>query len=232
MSRRDEILRILTDRGQITYLELEKVFPDVSNMTLRRDLIGLEKEGYAIRTRGGAVARTHVAGSLENAYAARTKQDVDAKVQIANKAKTLIRAGRSIYLDSGTTMMYFSRVIPDDNLYIITSGPNIAMEVMRYHNPTVLLVGGNLNRNTYSASGAYAQEIIGKVNIDMAFLVASGYDSEGGFTCGTFSECELKTTIMQKARQTVLLMDSSKADKNMPFTLSFSVNIICSTLFL
>jgi len=220
MTRREKILRILSDKGQITYLELEKIFPDISNMTLRRDLIGLEKEGQVVRTRGGAVARAQIAVSAENAYSLRTTENVDAKMQIAQKAKTLIRPGRAVYLDSGTTMMCFARIIPDDNLYIITSGPNIALEVMRDNNLTLLMLGGNLNRNNLSVSGTHSLEMVEKINIDIAFLVASGYDRENGFTCGTFSESELKRAIMQKARQTVLLMDSSKIERSMPFTFS------------
>ncbi|HOV69525.1 MAG TPA: DeoR/GlpR transcriptional regulator, partial [Clostridia bacterium] len=35
---------------------------------------------------------------------------------------------------------------------------------------------------------------------------------------GTFSECELKRAIIKKTRQKILLMDSSKLERSMPFT--------------
>ena len=41
---------------------------------------------------------------------------------------------------------------------------------------------------------------------------------ENGFTCGNYSECEFKQLIIRKARKVVLLMDSSKIDKSLPYT--------------
>jgi DeoR/GlpR family transcriptional regulator of sugar metabolism len=218
LSRKQDILRLVLDKGKITYSELEIFFPKVSNMTLRRDILSLEQEGFVVRTRGGAVARSMVANSAENSYTMRAAENTDAKMIIARKAVNLIQTSRSIYIDSGTTMMCFSRVLPDDNLFIITAGPNIALEVMHYSNPNVMLVGGNLNKNNLSASGPHSLDQIRHVNIDIAFMVASGYDSVNGFTCGTYSECELKRAIIEKARQTVLLIDSSKMNRSMPFT--------------
>ena len=41
---------------------------------------------------------------------------------------------------------------------------------------------------------------------------------ENGFTCGNYSEGEFKQLIIKKARRVVLLMDSSKIDKSLPYT--------------
>ncbi|MBO5670600.1 MAG: DeoR/GlpR transcriptional regulator, partial [Clostridia bacterium] len=56
------------------------------------------------------------------------------------------------------------------------------------------------------------------INIDIAFLTPSGLTAENGFTCGNYSECEFKQLIIKKARKVVLLMDSSKIDKSLPYT--------------
>ena len=42
--------------GKVTLHELECAFPNVSSMTLRRDLIQLEEQGKIIRIRGGAIS--------------------------------------------------------------------------------------------------------------------------------------------------------------------------------
>ena len=49
-------------------------------------------------------------------------------------------------------------------------------------------------------------------------MVASAFSLQNGFTCGNYSECELKHNITGKAKQTIILIDSSKFDKSMPFT--------------
>ena len=123
-----------------------------------------------------------------------------------------------MFLDSGSTMLQFIKVLPDDNYYIITTDPNIALEAVHKSKTTVTLVGGNLNRNTLSASGVHSMDFVNSVNIDIAFMSASGFNAQTGFTSGAFSECELKSAVMEKARTRVMLLDSSKVQKRMPFT--------------
>ncbi|MDQ6946670.1 MAG: DeoR family transcriptional regulator, partial [Actinomycetota bacterium] len=55
LERRDEIARIVEERGRASVLELSELF-SVSGATLRKDLAGLEVEGRLVRTHGGALA--------------------------------------------------------------------------------------------------------------------------------------------------------------------------------
>ncbi len=55
------------------------------------------------------------------------------------------------------------------------------------------------------------------INIDIAFMAASGFSTETGFTTGDFNECELKREIVSKARKKILLMDITKIDTYLPF---------------
>ena len=54
--RIEEIAELLDKRGKLTLEQLEEYFPNVSQMTLRRDLFQLEEEGKIIRVRGGAMS--------------------------------------------------------------------------------------------------------------------------------------------------------------------------------
>ena len=54
--RIDEIAELLDKRGKLTLEQLEAHFPNVSQMTLRRDLFQLEEEGRIIRVRSGAMS--------------------------------------------------------------------------------------------------------------------------------------------------------------------------------
>ena len=75
-----------------------------------------------------------------------------------------------------------------------------------------------INRDNISISGSQAISFIENINIDTAFLVPSGFSLENGFTSGNYSECEFKSYICEKAKKTVILADSSKLDKNLPYT--------------
>lgn len=219
--RRQQILNIMEDhKGEINLQELKQQFPDISTMTLRRDLISLENEGFLIRTYGGAVSVKKVTNVVieEDAYSIRANENVEAKTKIANKAIAMVEMGRSVFFDAGSTLMCLARMIPDDNFSIITNGTNIALELVKKLRPSVVTLGGQINRNSLSTSGPYANTIIDNLNIDLAFMSASGFSLESGFTVGNIYECELKRKVVKRAQKVILLMDSSKVNKNLPFT--------------
>jgi len=219
--RREIINAYIQNKGEVKLKELEKLFPEVSTMTLRRDLNYLESKGQIIRVRGGAKSINLFSNLKEDMYNLRAMENVEAKMKIARKALAFVERGRSYFIDSGTTTMCLAKVLPDEDLSILTSGPNIALEIIKNNNPSVTLVGGQLSRNNLSTSGANSLNFIKDINVDIAFMAASGFSLEYGFTCGDYNECELKKAIIRKARKVILLMDVSKIDKNMPFTFAY-----------
>ena len=158
--RREQIKDILRKRGEIKLKELEEMFSQCSSMTLRRDLKYLEDNGFIKRTRGGAVAMNRLSIAAENIYAQRVFEHVAQKYAIAKKAFPFIERGRSIYIDAGTTTTLFAREMEDEYLSVMTSGLNIAEELIKKQKPTVTLVGGQFNRNTLSASGISSAQFI------------------------------------------------------------------------
>lgn len=217
-ARRERLREYVQEKGEVQFKDLEQLFPDVSSMTIRRDLSYFEDEGVLIRTRKGAKSLSRFSAAREDVYSMRAMENMESKIQIARKAVELIEAGRSIFIDSGTTTMCLAALLKSDNLSILTSGPNIGMEVIKNNNSSVTLIGGQLSRNNLSTSGANSLSFIKNINIDIAFMATSGFSLKSGFTSGDFNECELKRAIIKKAGKSILLMDASKVDKNMPFT--------------
>ena len=217
LQRRERILELLRENSSVTLKELVQIFPEYSSMTLRRDLEFFEKIGEAQRVRGGAkyIGNDNAA---EDIYELREIKNRQAKEHIAALAAEFAETGRSIFIDSGTTGMCLARCLPDVPLSILTSGPNVAVEVSKKFKPTVTLVGGLVNRQTLSVSGMQSIEFIKNFNIDIAFIVASAFSPESGFTGGNANECELKRSIIAKAKKTIVLVDSAKFSKSMPFT--------------
>ena len=198
--------------------DLEKMFPNLSSMTLRRDLEQLEREGLAVKIRGGARSTGAAFSVYEPVYSHRATANVNSKQQIARQALPYIETGRSVFLDSGTTIMELAKIVPDVNLSILTSGPNIALDILKKHNPTVNLIGGIINRDNLSVSGAHALSFVKSINIDIAFMAPTGVTAENGFTCGNYTEYEVKKAIVKKANKVIVLMDASKLDRSLPFT--------------
>ncbi len=216
---RHEIIRnMLQTKPYVSLHELEEAFPNVSGMTLRRDIEYFEKIGEAIKVRGGARSMKFITTSMEDAFSLRLNSNMTAKQKIALAAMDYIETGRSIFLDSGTTILKLAAIIPDERISVLTTGPNVALELVKKNLPIINLVGGMINRDNISISGSQAISFIENINIDTAFLVPSGFSLENGFTSGNYSECEFKSYICEKAKKTVILADSSKLDKNLPYT--------------
>lgn len=218
--RQHQILQLLEQKGEIQLQEMKDVFPEVSMMTLRRDLISLENEGHLIRTYGGAVSVKKLAGGTgeEDAYSTRARENVEAKIKIAEKAVSMVEKGRSVYFDAGSTIMCLAKILPDDSFSVLTSGANIALELIKKLRTSVVVLGGQVNRNTLSMSGPDAISLLDTMNIDLAFMAASGYSIDSGFTVSNIYECELKRKVVKRAKKVILLMDTGKINKDLPFT--------------
>ena len=217
IQRREKIREMLATRPFLSFEELMREFPKLSSMTLRRDIEYFEKRGEAIKVRGGARSMKFITTSMEDAFSKRLGDDMLQKEAIAQAALEYIETGRSVFIDSGTTMLTLARHLPDERINIITTGPNIALELIKKQRPVVSIIGGMINRDNISIVGDNALEYVDTVNVDTAFIVPSGI-SKDGVTCGNYTECELKRKIIEKARQVILLITQSKIDKILPYS--------------
>ena len=223
--RIDQILKYIKKNGEAKLPELCDMFSSVSSMTLRRDLEKLENMGEIIRIRGGAKSVEHISRLREEQYSKRATENIDAKKSIAQKAHSLIKQDSTIFLDSGTTTKMLADLLADERLFIVTAAPNIALICATNPNASIYMTGGILNNSNLSLSGVNAVNFLDNINIDIAFMTASGFS--GSFDCGDFDECQLKKRVISKASKTVLLMDNSKVGRRMPFTFANLDDVNC-----
>ena len=214
--RREKIRKYIQEKGAVSVKEINSLFPDVSVMTIHRDLAKLEEERLIIRTRGGAMAINYH-GVTEGKLETRMQSNVVEKREIAQKALQLIYTDSAVFFDAGTSCMALAQMLPDMELNVFTTAPNIAVELSRLMHPTIHMCGGTLNRSNQAVSGASTLQMLENINIATAFIGVSGYTKDGGFTCGKEDEMQVKRLIMKKAARKVILMDSSKCGKIFPY---------------
>ncbi len=212
------VREILISKPFTSLKELEERFPEVSSMTLRRDIEFFERQGDVIKVRGGARSMKFITTSMEESFTTRANENTFAKQKIAQAASVYIETGRSIFFDSGSTVMQMASLMPKTRLSINTTDPNLALELVKRDNIMVNLVGGLLSRDNLSLSGMQAVDYISKVNIDVAFISPSGFSLKNGFTSGNYNESELKSAIVKKAGCVIMLIHSSKIGKSLPYT--------------
>ncbi len=208
-----EIAELLDKRGKLSLVQLEEYFPDVSQMTLRRDLLQLEQDGKIIRVRGGAMSVHEVEKTSAGPYTKKTTIRTNEKITIAQKAASLIDEGSSIFIDGGTTALYFAKEMPDKNYTVFTNGIAVAIELAKKKNVTVNLLGGELVKENLSTASSFSSIYFTDTNFELAIISAAAFTVETGFSCSTQLEAELLRVICKKAKALYMMLDSSKIGK-------------------
>lgn len=220
--RQESIKKYIESQSVATIKELRELFPEVSLMTLHRDLNALEEMGIITKYRGG-VRSVHHPDDIE--FNIRLKENTAGKISMMKKAMKLLQPQSSIFLDASTSNLILARNLPDMDLNITTISPNIALELCRRKSFTVNLCGGTMNPRTLSVSGINTLELLEKINIDVAFIGVSGCSCEVGFTCGTEADMLIKKLVIRKARSSVVLCGTDKLKRLMPYTFAEIVDV-------
>ena len=213
--RQDTMKEYIEKNSVVTIKELQALFPDVSLMTIHRDLDALERSGVVVKFRGGAKSVRHAA---DVEFHVRMNANNPGKGAIAQKALQLIQPNSALFLDASTTNLALAKALPDINVNIFTTGPSIALELCRLHNPVVTVCCGTMNRKNLALSGQNTLQMLEGINIDLAFIGVSGCSVDAGFTCGTEGDMLVKRMVIQKARTSVVMCSHDKLKCLMPYT--------------
>ena len=208
--RLDNLRELIRGKGVIRVEEICSQLR-VSPATVRRDLDQLEESGSIRRVHGGAVS---VDSRLEEplfddkaSIAAREKN------RIAQAALQFIAPGDTIYLDGGSTVLEFARLLHDrTNLTVVTNSLRAAHELAG-RGPRLILIGGELRRLSQTMVGPLTRCVLRELHVDKAFMGTIGLSLKEGMTTTDPGEAYTKELVMSQARLVILLADSGKAGK-------------------
>ena len=105
VERRAGILEYIQSKGEASTDELFRLYPGKTPKTIRRDLVYLEQAGAILRSHGKARVNKQYLLQPETHYSEREGENMPAKLAMAKMAAGLLEGRRSVFLDSGTTMM-------------------------------------------------------------------------------------------------------------------------------
>lgn len=206
--RRREIVELVHSDGRALVRDLAKRYR-TSLITIRKDLEHLHRRGLIERTHGGALSLR--AGALiDRSLQEKEKLHREQKQRIAEAAACIVQEGQVVILDSGTTTTAVARALRRfQNLTIITNAVNIAA-LLAGSSIEVILTGGTLRKNSFSLVGPLAEDALRHVNADILFLGVDGIDRPSGLTTPNLQEARVNRVMIEAARRTVLVADSSK----------------------
>ncbi len=202
--RRQTLLDQLRDLGRVDIAGAADQL-DVSPMTIRRDLRGLEGEGLARLVRGGAVP----VGIQE--FAVRQSRALTAKRRIAEKLGTVVTGHESIAVDGSTTVFRFVEELhPVADLLVVTYGIPAFQVLQSRDHVRAFLSGGELEPRTGSLLGPVAQRTIDSFSVSCSVLSTMALDPEVGTMEPTVEEVEMKRALLRSGQYTVLAVDATK----------------------
>jgi DeoR family transcriptional regulator, aga operon transcriptional repressor len=209
VSRRKEILQILSENGEVFVETLSEKF-GVSEVTIRNDLDQLEKKNMLLRARGGAIKLDNSV-AIDQRLADKNRTNFQEKSRIGKKAAQLVTESDIIIIDSGSTTAEMVRNLPNlQDLTVITNAINIANQLVSRPNVNVLIPGGYLRKNSLSLVGPQAEKSLRNFNVDKAFLGVDGFDTRHGIYTPNVEEARLNEIMIEISREVILVTDSSK----------------------
>ncbi len=209
--RHHMILEALQQHSKVTTNGLSKQ-AGVSEMTIRRDLELMEKEGVLKRIRGGATAA--ISRSYEPPYAVRSHLNVAAKERIGKAAAAMLSEGQTCIIDAGTTTLAVAESLCGrEGITVCTPSLRIANVLADQAGMRVMLTGGILRHGENSLTGELARTAFSEFRFDVAFLATAGLDLEAGLTEWNLDDAAVKKAMYASAKCTVVAADSSKLGK-------------------
>ncbi|CTQ47435.1 DeoR/GlpR family DNA-binding transcription regulator [Roseibium aggregatum] len=216
-TRHGWILDALAETGAVSVAEIASQL-GVSEMTIRRDLTELERNGRLARTHGGAVstertvssaAESNLSSFNEPAFQARLAKNALPKRLIAEAAANIAADARAIALDVGTTTFLLSRLLaPRQHVKFFTNSVRNAVQLGEGLGE-VYLPGGRMRNDEMSISNASAVTQFAELWFDIAFVGVSGLTPDGIYDY-SFDDTEMKRVYLKRSTKKVVLCDAAK----------------------
>jgi DeoR/GlpR family transcriptional regulator of sugar metabolism len=209
--RLEKIVTILKEQGFAQVEYLAQVL-QVSDMTVRRDLGKCQQRGILRRCHGGAMLVG--VNRQETSYANKSREHQNVKKNIAETAAALVKERMTVFLDAGTTTFEIARRIRQmGRITIVTNDVYIVHSLLAFQ-PELIYIGGSIQKKTGSAAGGFAEQMVGQMHFDVAFLGAHSINGYFEVMTPTLEKRFLKNRLMEKSGETYIVADHSKFNKN------------------
>lgn len=212
--RQNEILDYLSTIESCAIQELCDRF-NVSVNTIRRDIDELFKQNLIIKFYGGL----KLVRKSEDTYSNRNSSQIENKKKIVRFAASLVNEKDSIFVDAGTTNALLADYIPRTlHLNITTNNFNFIEKAKDNENWNITIIGRKFKSSSRSFIDEINWDYYNSLNFDKAFLGTTGFTIKSGATNPDAHETIIKSTMMKRANDAILLADETKFDQTSLYT--------------
>jgi DeoR family transcriptional regulator of aga operon len=211
--RRHAILAGVAEEQTIHVGELARHL-GCSEMTIRRDIRRLERDGFIRQTYGGATA--HITRSFDISFNARALLAAREKRLIGMRAAALVAGARVLFVGIGSTTEQFARYLPArPDLTVVTASLPIA-SLLGTRPVRVVTLGGAVLHDELTCVGPIALATLGQYRFDAAVIGAAGISARWGITELTEDEGAVQRAALERAERLIVIADGSKVGAATP----------------
>ncbi|MFQ3620804.1 MAG: DeoR/GlpR family DNA-binding transcription regulator [Spirochaetales bacterium] len=205
--RRRQIYEQLKQKGVVAVSDLATLL-GVSELTIRRDLDEMSRQGLIERTHGGAILNQRI--SVEPLYQQKDAAHKLEKEAIGKAAAMLVEDGDTLLINSGSTTLEVIRALKNRKVRIITSNLG-AVSVSAEGDFECILIGGLYRPRSNSLVGALADLSLQQVYGSKAFIGVDGISFRYGLTTPILEEAEIARRMIERTPGPVIVVaDHSK----------------------
>ena len=206
--RRRRIAEQVRQREVVRVTELASQF-QVSDMTIRRDLDVLARQGVVEKVHGGALAPWRSAE--EPGFDVKQGLQQAEKEAIATVAASMVPPGSSVALSGGTTTWTLAGLLRHrSDVTVVTNSLEVAERLHGAGPAGRVVVTGGSPTPSRSLVGPLADATIRSLYVDLLFLGVHGLDQEAGLTTPNLAEAETDRALLDHAGQVIVLADHAK----------------------
>ena len=203
--RQSQILDLLAKNKKMEVTKLSELL-NVSQVTIRKDLVILENSGIIVREHG--YARLNESDDINN----RLARHYETKQKIAKLAVESIENGETVMIESGSCCALVAMEIARSkkDVTLITNSAFIADYIRKVGSVKVILLGGEYQNESQVMVGPLTRKCVEAFFVDKLFIGTDGFTIETGFTGNDYMRSEAVKDMAKQASRVMIVTDSDK----------------------
>lgn len=210
-NRRDIILDLIRTMQKEWRVEDLASELNVSELTIRRDLNELTKNGEIIRTHGGCIASNR--GYFNTYFYKEFERNLDFKRAIGKEAAQIVKPGDTILLGDGSSVLQCANYLESSGpLTIYTNNIAAIQELSRNDQIRLYIIGGQYDHqyNMLFLKGSLSDRILETLHFNLIIIGTDGISTEGHCLSNNEEVARTNQIILRRGERKILLADHTK----------------------
>ncbi|MBD3288109.1 DeoR family transcriptional regulator [candidate division KSB1 bacterium] len=204
------LLRVMQKEWRVEELANEL---SVSELTIRRDLNELGKNGNIIRTHGGCIASEN--GSFSTIFYKEFERNIELKRTIGREAASLIKPNDTLLLGDGSTAFQLANYLDNCGpITVYTNNVAAIQELSRFENNRLYILGGEYDHqyNMLFLKGSLSDRILETLNFDLVIIGTDAISKNGHCLSKNEEVARTNQIILRRGERKILIADHTKVE--------------------